>query len=163
LRPEDLYDIELPSLFSNALSLWKLDPQNIILEITENGILEQNEQTNAIINALSDLGFKFALDDFGTGFSSLTRLQTLPIDIIKIDQSFVKNISASKADYQIVQSIATLAKGLGKQALAEGVENDEALSLINQLKVDKCQGYYFSKPLDYDSFITWVQANRLTD
>jgi len=81
LRPEDLYDIELPSLFENALSLWKLNPQNIVLEITENGIFEQNEQTQATINALSALGFKFALDDFGTGFSSLTRLQTLPIEM----------------------------------------------------------------------------------
>lgn len=159
LRPEDLYDIELPSLFENALSLWKLDPQNIVLEITENGIFEQNEQTQSTINALSALGFKFALDDFGTGFSSLTRLQTLPIDIIKIDQTFVRNINNSNEDYEIVQSIAMLAKSLGKEVLSEGVENAECLDLIKKLNVDKCQGYYFSKPLRYDDFIKWVQAN----
>lgn len=159
LRAEDLYDIELPSLFSNALSLWKLDPKNIILEITEDGILEHNDHTNSVINALSDLGFKFALDDFGTGFSSLTRLKSLPIDIIKIDQTFVKNISHSKDDYEIVQSIALLAKGLGKQVLAEGVEDKECLTLVKKLKIDKGQGYHFAKALPYESFIEWLRTH----
>lgn len=157
LRAEDLYDMELPALFSNALSLWKLDPKHIILEITENGILEQNDNTNTVINALSDLGFKFALDDFGTGFSSLTRLRTLPIDLIKIDQSFVKNINNSKEDYKIVQSIAMLAKSLGKEVLAEGVENESCLALIDKLKIVKCQGYHFAKPMSYEDFIPWTE------
>lgn len=159
LRAEDLYDTELPSLFSNALSLWQIDPKSIVLEITENGILEHNAQTNTVINALSALGFKFALDDFGTGFSSLTRLRTLPIDLIKIDQSFVKNISHSKEDYEIVQSIAMLASSLGKEVLAEGVEDEACLSLIKKLKIDKCQGYYYAKALSYEAFIAWVQAH----
>jgi EAL domain-containing protein (putative c-di-GMP-specific phosphodiesterase class I)/GGDEF domain-containing protein len=162
LRAEDLYDAELPSLFSNALSLWKLNPSRIILEITENGILEQNDQTNAVIYALSEIGLKFALDDFGTGFSSLTRLRTLPIDLIKIDQSFVKNIHLSKDDYEIVQSIAMLANSLGKEVLAEGVEDKACLELIKALQINKCQGYYFSKALPYEAFIEWVQAHQLT-
>lgn len=157
LRAEDLYDMELPSLFSNALSLWKLDPKNVILEITENGILEHNDNTNMIINSLSDLGFKFALDDFGTGFSSLTRLRSLPIDLIKIDQSFVRNINNSDEDYKIVQSIEMLARSLNKEVLAEGVENKECLTLIEKLNIKKCQGYYFSKPLGYGEFIKWAQ------
>jgi EAL domain-containing protein (putative c-di-GMP-specific phosphodiesterase class I)/GGDEF domain-containing protein len=159
LRAEDLYDIELPSLFSNALSLWKLDPKRIIIEITENGILEQNDQTQLIIQELSVLGFKFALDDFGTGFSSLTRLRTLPIDLIKIDQSFVKNIENSTEDYEIVQSITMLAKALGKEVLSEGVENEQTLALIKKLKINKCQGYYFAKPLSYESYINWAQSH----
>lgn len=157
LRAEDLYDMELPSLFSNALSLWKLDPKHVILEITENGILEQNDNTNTVIDALSNLGFKFALDDFGTGFSSLTRLRTLPIDLIKIDQSFVKDINNSKEDYKIVESIAMLAKSLGKEVLAEGVENKACLALIEKLKIKKCQGYYFSKPMAHEDFINWAK------
>ncbi len=157
LRAEDLYDMELPALFQNALSLWKLNPEHVILEITENGILEQNEQTNTVINALSELGFKFALDDFGTGFSSLTRLRTLPIDLIKIDQSFVKNINNSEEDYKIVESIAMLATSLGKEVLAEGIENEACLVLINQLNIHKCQGYHFSKPMPYDDYIEFVE------
>lgn len=157
LRAEDLYDMELPSLFSNALSLWKLDPKNVILEITENGFLEENDNTNSVIKSLSDLGFKFALDDFGTGFSSLTRLRSLPIDLIKIDQSFVRNISNSGEDYKIVQSIEMLARSLDKEVLAEGVEDKDCLALIKKLNIKKCQGYYFSKPLAYKEFIQWVQ------
>jgi len=159
LRAEDLYDLELPSLFSNALSLWKLDPKNIILEITESGILEYNENTNSVINALSSLGFRFALDDFGTGFSSLTRLRTLPIDLIKIDQSFVKNINNSEEDFKIVTSITTLASSLGKDVLAEGVENSDCLKRIQELNITKCQGYYFSKPMTYPEYIEFVKNN----
>jgi EAL domain-containing protein (putative c-di-GMP-specific phosphodiesterase class I)/GGDEF domain-containing protein len=158
LRAEDLHDPELPSLFSNALTLWKMNPNNLILEITENGFLEHNEQTQSVINALSQLGFKFALDDFGTGFSSLSRLRKLPIDIIKIDQSFVKNIRHSREDYEIVQSIAMLAKSLGKEVLTEGIEDAATLAMIKNLNIDKCQGYYYAKALHYDDFIKWVQA-----
>jgi EAL domain-containing protein (putative c-di-GMP-specific phosphodiesterase class I)/GGDEF domain-containing protein len=158
LRAEDLYDPELPSLFSNALTLWKLKPENLILEITENGFLEHDEQTQLVINALSELGFKFALDDFGTGFSSLSRLRKLPIDIIKIDQSFVKNIRHSREDYEIVQSIAMLAKSLGKEVLTEGIEDAATLAMIKNLNIDKCQGYYYSKAIHYDDFVKWAQA-----
>ncbi len=158
LRAEDLYDPELPALFSNALTLWKINPENLILEITETGFFENNEQTQSVINALSELGFKFALDDFGTGFSSLSRLRQLPIDIIKIDQSFIKNIHHSKEDFEIVQSIAMLAKSLGKEVLTEGIEDASTLAMIKKLNIDKGQGYYFSKALHYDDFINWVQA-----
>lgn len=159
LRAEDLHDAELPALFANALSLWQLDPKNIILEINENGILEQNEQSSRVINALSILGFRFALDDFGTGLSSLARLRALPIDMLKIDQSFVRNMSHSQEDYQIVQSIAMLGKSLNKEVVAEGVEDEACLSAIKKLKIDKCQGYFYSKALPYESFIAWAQAH----
>jgi len=158
LRAEDLYDLELPSLFENAMSLWKLNASNLILEITENGILEQNDNTNNVINTLSEMGFKFALDDFGTGFSSLTRLRTLPIDLIKIDQSFVRDISNSKEDYKIVQSISMLAKSLGKEILAEGVEDEACLALIKKLKIFKCQGYFYAKPMPFEKFVKWAKA-----
>jgi EAL domain-containing protein (putative c-di-GMP-specific phosphodiesterase class I) len=159
LRAEDLHDAELPALFSNAMSLWQLEPKNIILEINENGILEQNEQASAVINALSILGFKFALDDFGTGLSSLARLRSLPIDMLKIDQSFVRNMPHSQADYEIVQSIAMLGKSLNKEVVAEGAEDEACLKLLKQLKIDRCQGYFYSKALPYESFIAWAQAH----
>lgn len=159
LRAEDLHDAELPALFSNALSLWQLEPKNIILEINENGILEQTEQTSTVINALSILGFRFALDDFGTGLSSLARLRSLPIDMLKIDQSFVRNMPHSQEDYEIVQSIAMLGKSLNKEVVAEGAEDEACLTLLKQLKIDRCQGYFYSKALPYESFIAWAQAH----
>jgi EAL domain-containing protein (putative c-di-GMP-specific phosphodiesterase class I) len=159
LRTEDLHDTELPALFSNALSLWKLDPKNIILEIIESGILEENEQTSIVINALSILGFKFALDDFGTGLSSMARLRALPIHLIKIDQSFIKHIATSQKDYEIVQSIAMLARSLGKEVVAEGVENKACLNQLKKIKIDKCQGYFYTEALPYATFIAWAQAH----
>ncbi|MGQ0441997.1 MAG: EAL domain-containing protein, partial [Methylophilaceae bacterium] len=159
LRAEDLYDTELPHLLSQAIALWKIDAKSIVLEITENGILEYNESANSVIHQLSALGFKFALDDFGTGFSSLSRLRTMPIDLIKIDQSFVRDISHSKDDFKIVQSIAMLAKSLGKEVLAEGVEDKDCLALIKKLKIDKCQGYYYAKPMAFEQFVDWAKAH----
>ncbi len=158
LRAEDLYDAELPHLLSQALDLWKLDSKNIVLEITEEGILELNETSNSVINNLSQLGFKLALDDFGTGFSSLSRLRTMPIDLIKIDQSFIRNIARSKDDFKIVESIASLAHSLGKEVLAEGIEDEESFALIKKISIHKCQGYLFAKPMAYDDFITWLQS-----
>ena len=159
LRAEDLYDTELPHLLLQAIALWKLDPKDIILEITENGILEYNESSNSVINQLAENGFKFALDDFGTGFSSLSRLRTMPIDLIKIDQSFVRDITNSKDDYEIVQSIAMLAKSLGKEVLAEGVEDEACLAQIKKLEIDKCQGYFYAKPMPFEQFIAWAKAH----
>ncbi len=160
LRAEDLYDIELPHLLIQMLTLWKITAKNIVLEITEDGLLEYNETTNSVINQLAGNGFRLALDDFGTGFSSLSRLRTMPIDLIKIDQSFVRDITRSKDDYEIVNSIAMLSKSLGKEVLAEGVEDLDCLELIKQLKIDKCQGYYFAKPMPFEKFITWAKEHH---
>lgn len=159
LRAEDLYDLELPHMLTQALALWAIAPKNIILEVTEDGILEMNETTNQVIKQLADSGFRLALDDFGTGFSSLSRLRSMPIDLIKIDQSFVRNIEHSKDDLEIVKSIALLANSLGKEALAEGVEDEACLSIIKKLNIHKCQGYYFAKPMPFEQFTVWAKQN----
>jgi len=159
LRAEDLYDVELPHLLLQALALWKINSKDIVLEVTENGILEHNEATDSVIKQLSENGFRLALDDFGTGFSSLSRLRTMPIDLIKIDQSFVRNISHSKHDFEIVKSIAMLANSIGKEVLAEGVEDKECLALIKKMKIHKCQGYYFAKPMPFDKFVAWAKQH----
>ena len=157
LRAEDLYDFELPHLLLQATALWKISPSDLVLEVTENGILEHNETTNSVINELAKNGFKLALDDFGTGFSSLTRLRNMPIDIIKIDQSFVRDIINSKDDYEIVKSIAVLANSLGKEVIAEGVEDQQCMNLIKKMKIHKCQGYFFAKPMPFEQFVQWVK------
>ena len=160
LRAEDLYDIELPHLLLQAMALWKISPQDIVLEITENGFLEYNETSQSVIQSLSGHGFRLAMDDFGTGFSSLSRLRTMPIDLIKIDQSFVRDIKHSADDFEIVKSIAMLANSLGKEVLAEGVEDKDCLDLIKQMKIHKCQGYYFAKPLPFEEFVVWAKQHQ---
>jgi EAL domain-containing protein (putative c-di-GMP-specific phosphodiesterase class I) len=160
LRAEDLYDLELPHMLAQALALWKITAKNIVLEITETGLLEYNETTNSVINQLAADGFRLALDDFGTGYSSLSRLRTMPIDLIKIDQSFVRDITRSKDDFEIVKSIALLSVSLGKEVLAEGVEDKDCLDLIKKLKIDKCQGYYYAKPMPFEQFIAWAKKHH---
>lgn len=160
LRAEDLYDFELPHLLLQAAALWKISPQDLVLEVTENGVLELNDTTNSVIAELAKGGFRLALDDFGTGFSSLSRLRNMPIDIIKIDQTFVRDITQSKKDYEIVKSIAALAHSLGKEVIAEGVEDKECLDLIKKMKIDKCQGYFFAKPMPFDKFVKWVKKHN---
>lgn len=159
LRAEDLYDVELPQLLSQATLLWKISPSDLVLEVTENGVLEHNETTNNVISELAKNGFRLALDDFGTGFSSLSRLRNMPIDIIKIDQSFVRDIINSKDDYEIVKSIAALANSLGKEVIAEGVEDQKCMDLIHKMKIHKCQGYYFAKPMPFDQFVVWAKQH----
>ncbi len=160
LRAEDLYDIELPHLLTQVLALWKISAKNIVLEITEDGVLEYNDTTNSVIEQLAGNGFRLALDDFGTGFSSLSRLRTMPIDLIKIDQSFVRDITRSKDDFEIVKSIALLSNSLGKEVLAEGVEDLDCLNLIKKLNIHKCQGYYFAKPMPFEQFIDWAREHN---
>lgn len=160
LRAEDLYDIELPHMLLQALALWKLTPKNIILEVTEAGFLELNETTSLVIKELTESGFRLALDDFGTGFSSLSRLRTMPIDLIKIDQSFVRDITHSKDDFEIVKSVAMLANSLGKEVLVEGVEDQDCLDLIKKMKIHKCQGFYFAKPMPFEKFISWAKQHH---
>jgi EAL domain-containing protein (putative c-di-GMP-specific phosphodiesterase class I)/GGDEF domain-containing protein len=155
IRAEDLYDIELPFQIKQSCEFWKVQPSDIILEITENGILEENETTTSVIRQMTENGFKLALDDFGTGYSSMARLRNMPISLIKIDQSFVKNIDRSMEDIKIVESMTLLGLSLGKEVLVEGLETAESLKLINQIGIKKAQGYYFSKPMPFHDFIAW--------
>ncbi len=159
LRVEDLHNAELPHLLSQSITLWGLSPKDLILEITENGVLEDNEKTAEIINHLAKLGFKLALDDFGTGYSSLSRLRSMPISLIKIDQSFIRNIARSPEDYEIVKSISLLAASLGKEVLVEGVEDIDCLNLIKAMQFKKVQGYYFAKPMPFEEFVEWASAH----
>lgn len=159
LRAEDLYDKDLPLLILQSSQFWKVKPVDLILEITENGILEENETTLSTIQQITDNGFKLALDDFGTGYSSMARLRNMPISLIKIDQSFVRDIHQSDKDFSIVQSMASLAKSIGKEVLVEGIENQAALDLINQIGIKKAQGYFFSKPMPFDDFVQWAKIN----
>lgn len=159
LRAEDLYDKDLPLLILQSSQFWKIKPQDLILEITENGILEENETTLQTIQQMTDHGFRLALDDFGTGYSSMARLRNMPISLIKIDQSFVRDIHLSDKDFRMVQSMAALAESLDKEVLVEGIENEAALQLINQIGITKAQGYYFSKPMPFDEFVHWAKIN----
>lgn len=139
------------SVIYNTLKETNTDPSLIEFEITETTLLQHNDTVNNAIDFLKEIGIKIALDDFGTGYSSFTYLKQYPINTIKIDQSFIRNIS-NHSDEMIIKSTIYLAKGLGMKVVAEGVETKEQLTFLKQLNCDEIQGYLFSKPVPEKEF-----------
>jgi diguanylate cyclase (GGDEF)-like protein/PAS domain S-box-containing protein len=130
-----------------ALATSGLDPTRLEIEITETVLLQNKETTLAVLHQLRALGVRIALDDFGTGYSSLTYLQCFPFDKIKIDRSFVKDITENTGSLNIVRAVAALASGMGMTATAEGVETREQLDSITSEGCTEMQGFLFSRPL----------------
>jgi diguanylate cyclase (GGDEF)-like protein/PAS domain S-box-containing protein len=129
-----------------------IDPQLLKLELTESQLQENIEKTIAIMNALNEIGIQFSLDDFGTGFSSLQYLKQLPLDQIKIDQSFVRDITTDASDIAVVRATIAMAQSLKLDIIAEGVETEEQRQLLLECGCSRFQGYYFGRPLPIELF-----------
>jgi diguanylate cyclase (GGDEF)-like protein/PAS domain S-box-containing protein len=139
---------ELLRHIKQVLQETKLDANSLKLEITENIIMENEESATARLLQLRALGIQLCIDDFGTGYSSLGRLHHFPIDVLKIDCSFVSKIGTDRGNLEITETIVTLAHKLGVDVTAEGVETPEQLAQLRKLKCEYGQGYFFSEPLD---------------
>ena len=137
----------LMQVIVGALAASGLVPTRLEIEITESVLLHNRETTLAVLHQLRALGIRIAMDDFGTGYSSLTYLQSFPFDKIKIDRSFVKNITENASSLNIVRAVAALANGMGMTATAEGVETAEQLDRIASEGCTEMQGFLFSRPL----------------
>jgi len=137
----------LQQVIVGALAASGLQPTRLEIEITETVLLHNRETTLAVLHQLRALGVRIAMDDFGTGYSSLTYLQCFPFDKIKIDRSFVKDITENTGSLNIVRAVAALAKGMGMTATAEGVETSEQLERIASEGCTEMQGFLFSRPL----------------
>jgi diguanylate cyclase (GGDEF)-like protein/PAS domain S-box-containing protein len=141
-----------------TLKQTNIDPSLIEFEITETTLIQYEEVVKLAVQQLKEIGIRIALDDFGTGYSSLTYLKQYPIDTIKLDRSFISNISVSKKDEMIVKSMIFLAKGLDMKIVAEGVESKAQLALLEQQECDEIQGYLFSKPVGEEDFQLFLQT-----
>jgi EAL domain-containing protein (putative c-di-GMP-specific phosphodiesterase class I) len=138
---------DLVEVVNCALHDSGLKPEYLELELTESAIMHDAEQAIAVLQKLRKLGIKISVDDFGSGYSSLSYLKTLPIDVLKIDRTFVQDITTDLKDVAIVKTIVSLAHNLNLKTIAEGVETDEQSVLLTSLGCDEMQGYFFSKPL----------------
>jgi len=156
LSGTDLLDEDLAELLAQSITLWGISAGNLVIEITENDILVDEVKVAQVINKIVSLGCKLALDDFGTGYSSMARLRSMPINLVKIDQSFVKHIATSHQDKAIVLSIVELAHSLGKEVVAEGAEDLACVNMLKEMKCEKIQGYYYAKPMSFDEFVSWL-------
>jgi diguanylate cyclase len=157
----DLFDVELPTFISGLLSDAMLPPGKLMLEITESAIMRDAAYAQKILADLKRRGICLAIDDFGTGYSSLAHLKRLPVDELKIDKSFVLNLSERASDdLVIVRSTIELGHNMGLVVIAEGVETAESWRVLKNLGCDMAQGYYMSPPLPAREFTEWAASSR---
>lgn len=156
LSTRQVMEKDLVEVVARILSKTGLDPSDLELELTES-LLQDPEKTISVLNELHELGVHLSIDDFGSGYSSLNYLKRFPIDRLKIDRSFICDISIDQDYAAIVNAIIAMAHSLGIKVVAEGVETREQLVFLCQRQCDLMQGYYFSKPLIADAFIKLVQ------
>ncbi|HYD78588.1 MAG TPA: EAL domain-containing protein [Paucimonas sp.] len=147
LSARQFYQHDLVKTVATALNEAELAPDCLEIELTESLVMTDVERAIAVLRDLKALGVQISIDDFGTGYSSLSYLKRFPIDVLKIDQSFVRDITEDADDAAIVLSIISLAHSLRLKVIAEGVETAEQLAYLRQHGCDQIQGYYFSKPL----------------
>lgn len=151
---------DLVEKVAKGLEAVHLDPKYLDLEITETYAMQDADFTLAILKELKQLGVHISLDDFGTGYSSLSHLKNFPIDTLKIDRSFVKDLSSGPKSEAIVSAIIVLAHSLGMDVVGEGVETAEELAILRKHHCDKIQGYYFSRPLPASDFESLIRAGK---
>ncbi len=150
----------LLQLVSTVLAEYELDARWLALEITESSIMRHAEQTTRTLSELRELGISIAIDDFGTGYSSLSYLKRFPVNKIKVDQAFVRDISSDPNDAAIVSAIIAMSRQLGIKTMAEGVETRAQLEFLSRLDCDEYQGYLFSRPLPAAEVLPLLQAHQ---
>lgn len=152
-------DPELLPILKEELTSQDMDPACVMFEITETAALEDLPGARGLMIEIKELGCGFVLDDFGVGFSSFYYLRELPVDVVKIDGSFIRNLSESSDDLILVNALCSVARGFGKKITAEFVESAEILSLIEKMDIDYAQGYYIGKPAPATEFFADHQSD----
>jgi diguanylate cyclase (GGDEF)-like protein len=160
LAGRDLADARLEEEVSDALRRWKVEPGLLELEIPESAIISERERLQKMLARLSERGVRVAVDDFGSGYASLGHLKQLPVDVLKIDESFVQNVAHDGEDQAIVRSTIDLAHSLGLAVVAEGVESEDVLERLRALGCDLVQGFFLAHPAPADDVTAWLLGRR---
>lgn len=163
ISKETLIENNFLEKYLRILGKYKINASEIELEITE-GIAINNElDIKEILTKIKNKGFKISIDDFGTGYSSLNMLQIMPIDIIKIDKSFIDKIDKFNNNENLIEVIMMIAKKMNLKTVAEGVEDKEQVNYLKKVKCDLIQGYYYSKPIKLEKFIEYINIMNEKD
>lgn len=163
LSVRDLQDTDFPQFIADLFSKYEFRPEKLQLEITESFLMSDKSKALELLTRMKDMGIKIAIDDFGTGYSSFAYIQQLPISHIKIDKSFVLNMSTEAEDAMIVSSIINLSHNLKMNVIAEGVEDEECWDTLENWGCDEAQGYFMSHPLPAAKFIQWLHDPQQND
>jgi diguanylate cyclase (GGDEF)-like protein len=161
ISADDLVDSNLADRVSALLKLHRVPAEQLIFEITESAIMREPEQSLKVLNRLREFGISLSVDDFGTGYSSLAHLKRLPVQELKIDQSFVRDLDETSEDAVIVRSTIEMSHNLGLKVVAEGVEYEHSLRLLEHWQCDTAQGYLISRPLNAVAFEAWIARSQL--
>jgi diguanylate cyclase (GGDEF)-like protein len=160
LSARNLQDRRLPDDIARMLKQYGVPPERLELEITETAVMTDPALALTVLRQLDAMGIKLAIDDFGTGYSSLAYLNELPISLVKIDKTFVRNLEEGTSDAAIVRSTIDLARNLGYDVVAEGVESKIVHDLLTRLGCPQAQGYFVSRPLRADYVAQWLEKAR---
>jgi len=157
LSASDLLEPRMPQHLLDCLAQADLSPHKLMLEVTESAIMNEPEQAVKVMQQLRGHGVRFSVDDFGTGYSSLAQFKSLPVDELKIDRSFVKNLKSGSDDAIIVQTTIDLGHRFGVKVVAEGIETTENWQQLLAMGCDQGQGYLISKPLPAEQLLAFIQ------
>ena len=160
LSAQQIRQKQLVDVVGAALRTASLEPRYLELELTESTVMHDAEQSIEILRELSILGVRISVDDFGTGYSSLAYLRRLPLDKLKIDRTFIREIATSRDDAAIVRAIVSLAHNLRIKVIAEGVETPDQLAYLREAGCDQYQGYHYSAPIPNDVFVAMMRDHQ---
>lgn len=156
LSARTLHDAYLIATIAESLARWRLDPSCLEVEVTESAIMADPKRSREILTRIHDMGVRIAIDDFGAGYSSLSYLKKLPVDEIKIDKSFVLEMTTNGDDVIIARSVIDLGHNLGLQVVAEGAEDRQTWDMLASMGCDLAQGYYLSPPVPASELMSWL-------
>jgi EAL domain-containing protein (putative c-di-GMP-specific phosphodiesterase class I) len=159
ISPRQFQQVDLAELVVSVLSEAQVPARLLEIELTESAVMQDAEASVVALERLKSFGVQISIDDFGTGYSSLSYLKRLPLDVLKIDQSFVRDISSDPNDAAIVRAIITLARSLGMKVIAEGVETEAQLAFLNAYGCQYAQGYMFGQPMPPEEFVKLVRTS----
>jgi EAL domain-containing protein (putative c-di-GMP-specific phosphodiesterase class I) len=157
LSVKQFEDIQLIKFIGETLIEFGLRPSQLELELTESMLMENLEDTVELLNNLKALGVGLSIDDFGTGYSSLGYLKRLPVNVVKVDRSFVMDIPRDTDDMEITAAVIAMAHKLRYKVVAEGIETDEQYQFLRESNCDYGQGYFFSPPLSPDALLDFCR------
>ncbi len=158
LSPRTLTDPEFPDWVGGLLEEYRVSPEQLTFEMAESGVIAGTDRPLPILRRLNEMGVRLSVDDFGTGYSSLSYLRRLPVHEVKIDRAFIQGMATDPDDLAIVRAVVDLSRHFGLTVVAEGVESELTLSLLEDVGCDIGQGFLFSRPLSYDRLEAWFAA-----
>src|SRR6185436_3645051 len=159
LSPRQFADENLLMDIDTVLQETGMDPSLLELEITESMVMGNVDRAARLLGAIKERGIRLAIDDFGTGYSSLAQIKRFPIDTLKVDRSFIRELQTDPEDRAITQAIISMGKTLSLTVVAEGVETEEQQTFLREHACDEMQGFYFSKPIGGDEFAGFLRQH----